>query len=195
MLKQLAAAVVVTLAGLTAAAAGPAEDAYRAYVRGDFAGALLLLRPLADQGDAWAQTSIALMYRDGEGVAKNLAEAAKYYRLAAEQGDVAGQFEIAIMYEIGEGVAQSYTEAAAWYKRAADRGHAEAQAAMAQLYRDGRGVAQNYVLAHMWFSLAIKQGKLWAGATTADRDAMASKMTAAQIAEAQRLAAQWKPTG
>ncbi len=36
-------------------AAGPGQDAMAAYARGDYATALRLLRPLADQGDAQAQ--------------------------------------------------------------------------------------------------------------------------------------------
>ena len=47
-----------------------------------------------------------------------------------------------------------------------------------------------YVLAHMWFNLAAAQGDKQAAA---DRDAIAAKMTPDQIAEAQRMARDWKP--
>jgi len=63
------------------------DDAIDAYNSGDYATALKLLQPLADQDDADAQTSLGEMYDSGEGVAQNFGEALKWYRLAATQGD------------------------------------------------------------------------------------------------------------
>ncbi|MEK7769396.1 MAG: SEL1-like repeat protein [Pseudomonadota bacterium] len=40
------------------------------------------------QGDKYGQTSLAAMYLNGYGVAKDVKEAVKWYRLAAAQGDV-----------------------------------------------------------------------------------------------------------
>jgi hypothetical protein len=51
-------------------------------------------------------------------------------------------------------------------------------------------VPQDYVTAHMWFNLAAASGDK----TGAEgRDMAAAKMTPAQIAEAQKLAREWKP--
>jgi len=47
------------------ATAGPFEDASAAYERGEYATALRLLRPLAEQGDAKAQYKIGLMCEEG----------------------------------------------------------------------------------------------------------------------------------
>ena len=58
------------------------------------------------------------------------------------------------------------------------------------LYDDGKGIPQDYVLAHMWLNLAAAQGYEEA---KKDRDFVASHMTADQLAEAQRLARDWKP--
>jgi hypothetical protein len=52
-------------------------------------------------------------------------------------------------------------------------------------------VPQNFVLAHMWYNLCAAQGEQ--GAVPL-RDALATRMTPAQIAEAQKLAREWKPT-
>ena len=54
----------------------------------------------------------------------------------------------------------------------------------------GEGVTQDYVLAHMWFNLAVANVNENA---LGNRDRAASKMTSAQIAEAQKLAREWKP--
>jgi uncharacterized protein len=58
------------------------------------------------------------------------------------------------------------------------------------LYAEGRGVPQDYVRAHMWFSLAAAQGEQRAVKTL---DMAERKMTPTQIAEAQKLARDWKP--
>jgi uncharacterized protein len=67
---------------------------------------------------------------------------------------------------------------------------------------EGKGVPQNYVRAYMWYNLAASQ---YASSPHYElyerdresaeklRDILARKMTPAQIAEAQRLAREWKP--
>ena len=63
------------------------------------------------------------------------------------------------------------------------------------MYAVGCGVPQDDVEAHMWFSLAAAQfsGQNRDGMVEA-RDAVAARMTAAQIAKAQRRAREWTPT-
>ena len=46
----------------------PLEDFDAAYQHGDFAAAVQLLRPLADQGNALAQTSLGIMHAQGQGI-------------------------------------------------------------------------------------------------------------------------------
>jgi len=58
------------------------------------------------------------------------------------------------------------------------------------MYERGQGVLKDYVLAHMWFNLAAATGGAPYAAT--QRDTLTAKMTQAQIAEAQRLAREWK---
>jgi TPR repeat protein len=48
----------------------------------------------------------------GKGVQKDLAEAAKYYKLAADQGDAFGQSRYASVLHGGKGVSQNVVEAA-----------------------------------------------------------------------------------
>ena len=122
---------------------------------------------------------------------QDYAEAVVWFRKAAEQGDGAGENNLGSMYERGQGVPKDYAQAASWYRKAADQGDALAQNNLGLMYEDGRGVAQDYVLAHKWFNLAATQGLDRAKKA---RDELASKMTPAQIAEAERLAREWKPT-
>jgi TPR repeat protein len=139
-------------------AAGPLEDATTAYERGDYATALPLLRPLADQGDANAQVYLGIMYRTGRGVTRNKAEAAKWFHKAADQGLARAQSSLGNMYEFGDGVAQDHGEAAKWYLKAADQGIATAQYRLGDMHSLGRRVAQDYVEAAKWFHKAADQG-------------------------------------
>ena len=66
--------------------AGPLQDAHAAYVKQDYATALRLFRPLADQGDVEAQDYLGYMYQHGLGVPQDYAQAVQWYRLAADRG-------------------------------------------------------------------------------------------------------------
>ena len=71
----------------------------------------------------------------------------------------------------------------------AEAGDAIAQFNLGQMYRQGQGVAQDFVQAHKWLNLGATSGNADA---VKNRDLAASKMTPAQIAEAQRLASAWR---
>jgi uncharacterized protein len=196
MLKHILAGVVPLIL-MGGAIAGPLEDASTAYKRGDFATALQIWRPRATQGVAFAQFNLGLMYYSGQGVPQDYAEAAKWYRLAADQGNPDSQNTLGTMYEGGLGFPQDYAEAAKWYRLAAEQGNATAQFNLGFLYYSGQGVPQDYVQAHMWVDLAASRFPPSAiedrDQAAHNRDIVASKMTPAQIAEAQKLAREWKP--
>ena len=69
-----------------------------------FATALRLTRPLADQGDDFAQYNLGIMYARGQGVAQSLAEAFKWFRLSANQGNASAQYNLGVMFAEGNGV-------------------------------------------------------------------------------------------
>ncbi|MFT5446561.1 MAG: hypothetical protein ACI9DC_001730 [Gammaproteobacteria bacterium] len=79
--------------------------------RGDFATAMREWRPLAEAGNAYAQTSLGNMYANGNGVPEDDAEAVKWYRLAAAQGNADAQTNLGVMYDKGQGVPEDDAEA------------------------------------------------------------------------------------
>jgi len=172
------------------------DAASAAYKKGDYGNALRYVHPLANKGDARAQSLLGLMYRHGRGVPQDDLAAANWFRLAAEQGDAPAQFNLGIMLAEGRGVPQDYTEAAKWYRLAADRGHAQAQN-LALSYAKGEGVSQDYISAHMWFNLAAARFPVSdvgnRELAVRNRSLVANKMTREQITEAQNLAREWKP--
>ena len=82
---------------------------------------------LAEQGEAYAQYNLGLMYDEGEGVPENNAEAVRWYRLAAEQGYARAQSNLGFMYSNGEGVPQNNVRAYIWYSVAAAQGNETAR--------------------------------------------------------------------
>ena len=128
-------------------------------------------------------------------IRKDYAKALQLYRPLAANGDPSAQVNLGYMYDEGLGVPRDYGEAVKWYRRAADQGDALGQNNLANMYRDAVGVPQDYVQAHLWFNLAAQRfvPKEKRDVAAKDRDNVAAKMTAAQIAEAQRLAQHWKP--
>jgi TPR repeat protein len=175
---------------------GQYEDATAAYERGDYGEAYRLFEPLAEQGHANAQFNLGVMYYKGQGVPQDYAEAAKWYRKTAEQGDAKAQFNLGFLYENGRGVPQNYAEAAKWYRKAAEQGNIKAQVNLGVMYYKGQGVSQNYILAHMWINLGVSRltasEKETREIAENIRDTLSSIMTPFQIAEAQRLAREWK---
>src|SRR6266478_4577730 len=189
-LKRAIAAIVLVSAFAAPVAAGTFEDAVDEHARGDYAKALRLIRPLANDGDAAAQFNLGLMYFTGHGVQQDDAAAALWFRKAAEQGYVFAQSNLGVLYRDGRGVPRDYAEAAIWIRKAADQGHAVAKLYLGVMYAEGRGVPQDYVRAYMWFSLSAAQGEQRAVKTLGMAE---RKMTPAQINEAQKLARDWKP--
>lgn len=116
--------LLIAAVALLAALEGPAgslEQGRAAFLRGDHAAALDLLRPHAETGEPDAQNRLGIMYELGRGVAADPGRAAQWYRRAAAQGLYKAQYNLARLYGRGEGVPRDAAEAARWYRRAADR--------------------------------------------------------------------------
>lgn len=114
----------------------------------------------------------------------------------ATDGDARAQTYLGVMYARGRGMPQNYEAAVHWLRLAANQDLPAAQFFLGLMYDKGQGVAQDFVLAHAWLNLAVahagpKDRDRW----TRIRDAVASKMTLAQLAEARQLAFDWRPTG
>jgi TPR repeat protein len=73
------------------------------------------------------------MFKLGQGVAQDYAEAVRLFRLAAAQGRAIAQYNMGVMFENGKGVAQDRGEAIRWYRLAAAQGEANATAALKRL--------------------------------------------------------------
>ena len=70
------------------------------------------------QGNASAQLNLGALYYAGQGVNKDLKEAAKWMRQSAQQGNGRAQFNLAMMYAQGEGVPMDFPRALVWFSAA-----------------------------------------------------------------------------
>lgn len=91
------------------------EDGLRAALSGDHAAAFRVWQSLAEKGDARSQASLGILYTKGQGVARDVTEAAKWLRRAAEQGDAGAQVNLGIAYFQGDGVAANPVKALTWF--------------------------------------------------------------------------------
>jgi len=96
---------------------------YVSFDRSNYATALKVWLPLAEQGDQAAQTYVGEIFEKGLGVPPDYTVAATWYRRAAERGYSRAALNLGNLYERGLGVPRDPAQALNWYRRAA--GHKE----------------------------------------------------------------------
>ena len=111
-------------------------------------------RKAADLGNADAQYAYAVMLKDGNGIAPDLARAADYMARAAAQDLMEAQIDYAVMLFNGTGVPKNEAAAAALFRKAALRGNPLAMNRYARLLAIGRGVPADPAKAAQWYYFA-----------------------------------------
>ncbi len=163
------------------------DAGWDAYERGDYAEALRVIQPLAERGNASAQSTLGAMYQFGQGIPQDYQQAVAWYRKAAEQGHSEAQHNLGVMYAIGLGISQNHRQAVVWYRKAAEQGNAYAQLSLGITYANGKDVPQDDVKAYAWLNLAAARGIKSAKNV---RDRIRQKMTFAQVARGQALSSE-----
>lgn len=107
------------------------------------------LQKSAEHGEANGQLILGLMTVGGIGVEKNLAEAAKWIRLAGTKSAEA-QALMGMLYLYGKGVDQDVGEGVRRLRDAAEKGVPLAMTSLGQIYFEGSGVVQDYVESAKW---------------------------------------------
>jgi len=163
--KHLVAAVLALLiaAPLSAQSVKAGIDAWQ---RADYASAVAIWRPLAEQGDPDAQFNLGQAYRLGRGVQTNLAAAKSWFERAAARGHVDAQTTLGLL--LFQNGAQA--EALKWLKLAAEQGEPRALLVYGTALFNGDGVAQDQILGYAYVSRAAAQGLAPARETLAQLD-------------------------
>ena len=134
----------------------PTEAAAVAYAQqpgeadGDYLRRML---PLAEAGDAHAQTAVAEAYFHGRGTETNRVSAVSWYRKAAEAGYADAQASLGLCLFRGWGCDKNLEEAASWYTKAAMQGNLGAMNDLAFCYLHGYGIEEDQ---EMGFQLALE---------------------------------------
>lgn len=176
-----------------AAATKAIDNARAAFDERDYANALELLLPLAEDGNAEAQTLIGVMYRTGLLGMPDHDEAALWFESAAQQGHADAYFNLGLMYfqhELlppdGSATRYAFSDAAfGSFRQAAELGHAEAQLYLGHMYAEGLSVARDPIEAYKWYQLSAWQRNSLASSA---RDLLSSKLSPDQLDEAKASA-------
>ena len=199
--RRTALVLALLVAATAAAWADVFDDAAAAGKRRDYATVLRLLQPVAEGGDLRAQLWVARLYDGGGFWPRQYREAVKWYRLAAEQGDAGAQYQLGYMSLRRMGLRFDPAAAAGWFRRAAEQGHWRAQIDLSDMYAEGWGVKRDPPKAYMWLRIGMtygnytgRRGGRWRSTQgQSELRIIARSMTAAQVAEAESLAAAWRP--
>jgi uncharacterized protein len=157
---------------------------------GAVAGSLLALTLYCGtaQADPTMRQGIAALTHE------NFPLAAQIFGYLGQRGNAEAQTFMGTLYQTGRGVPQNYTQAAIWYRRAAEQGHPGAQQNLGLLYDKGLGVPQDNVEAQKWLILSTAGSMKMAAEDRARlRDAVRTKMTRGEIAQARMKALSWMP--
>ena len=162
-------------------------------VKADKSEAVHWLRAAAEKGFAPAQLELGHCYLEGRGIASNGTEALKWFRQASSSGSADADYEIGNCYLEGIGTAKDSEEGIRWIQQAAEKGAAAGQNALASAYQRGAGVPKDYLQAYKWYALAAAQDDEHAADIRFTMAKLETQLTKDQLAEAQRLAHEFKP--
>ena len=148
------------------------------------------IRARAENGDAALQYQLGLSYFNGNNVAKDYLEAARWWRKAADQDYAPAQYQFGLCYYTGYGVGQDYAESVKWWSKASERGNASAQYNLGCCYFYGFGTGKNLVAADKWLNLASASGNENAHQLLHRVEEL---MSSGQLAAAQQSVRDFKP--
>jgi localization factor PodJL len=145
----------------------------------------------AQRGEPIAQYWAGYVYQNGVGVTADQDAALRWYEAAADQGNTKAMYNLGVGYAQGWTGARDAPEASRWFARAAQLGYVDAQFNLAVLYERGLGVPPNLSDAYKWYAIAAKSGDV---ESKKRLDALATQLSADDLAAAQRSALMFKPT-
>ncbi len=122
------------------------------------------------------------------------ARAAAVFRVEASRGEATAQTYLGYLYSRGLGAPRDFALAAEWWRAAADQGEPTAQFFLGLAYDKGQGAPQSFVTAEVWLILAAakapaRRREYWMRI----RDAVAGKLSLAELRQAQASAVAWRP--
>lgn len=126
-------------------------------------------------------------------LAKNDAEALKYFRTAAENGFPRAQYFLGHMYFRGEAVDKDFAEAVKWFRKAADNNDPYGLKALGDCYYSGQGVGKDKLEADRWYAKAAAEFRAGAeeGLVGYQHELAGMYLLGEGVEESNREAAKW----
>lgn len=123
--------------------AAPFQDGIKAFDNKDYATAIKIWQPLADEGNMAAQYNMGILFENAFGVDHSDVEAFKWYSKAAAQGHMDSQFNLGIMYGSGVGTQKNEELAEKWFRLAAAQGDVGAKKIIDNRYVTSKKLTQS----------------------------------------------------
>jgi hypothetical protein len=178
--------VVVAIFALAATGCAPklspVGEAILPALKGDYETAIARLRPLAEGGDRTAQAMLGEAYY----LRQDHAKAVKWLRISAQQGNAGAQYYLGLMFRDSLGsVPKDNIHAYKWFilsaKGASSESWPKPEDTWDPLARSFRARQSE------------KMRKSFLARVEVARDALAAEMSAAERADAEKIARAWKP--
>jgi hypothetical protein len=154
--------------------ADPLEDAKAAIQNENYKKAFELLSPLAEEGNAEAQTRLGALYVNGQGVEEDITKGLSWIMKAGSQGfeaarmhaynlcvDLANQGNVSAIYNVGYMCLNGWIQqqvpnkCIAWLETAAKLGHIRSASELSKIYTKGLfGITPDEEKASYWSNLA-----------------------------------------
>ncbi len=126
------------------------------------------LEEAAALGHPPAQLQLGELYKLGQGVPQDAAQARAWYQRAANGGNVLAMHRIGVMAARGQGGPADQAAAIAWFEKASNYGLVDSQYNLGAIYHPGgdspAGGVHDAAKAYFWYALAAKNGDEQAGA-------------------------------
>ncbi len=151
------------------------KNALKLQEKKEYAKALKILIPLAQNGFSKAQRILGESYLQGIGVNININKSIFWFTKASEQNDAVSFYWLGFIYEPGMDIKgmeikiknhdkskKFYELAVKFFQKDAEDADAEAMRWLAICYQTGSGITQNFEKAIYWFERALEHGNLFA---------------------------------
>ena len=128
------------------------QEAYNAWLNGEFSTAIRLYENACYDGDLGACHAIGTLYFQGSGVAQNYAMSASYYYKACDGGFGQSCSSLGILYHYGLGVRQDYEVALNLYHKSCQAGYPRGCNNLGVMFEEGLGIKRDYKQAGLYYS-------------------------------------------
>ena len=130
------------------------ESGIAAFETINFAHAIKLLSPIADEGNVEAMYRMAIMLQNGLGCQASTEKAFSYMENAALKGYPLAQHAYGFMFFEGECTEKDIDKSIEWFTKAAEQGLMGSATTLAMIYEEGKLVPQDLEKSQYWYKKA-----------------------------------------